>query len=210
MNDAPTFWLIAGPNGSGKSSLYGSKISNAIYAGTNITDFSRSFWIINPDLLTARIRSAEGRSLRDSNLEAVRRTEAWLEASIKAHQSIGVETVLSTDKYRRLVRAAKKRKFEIQLRYVVLENVDLCVERVRMRVRQGGHRVPIEKIRDRWIRSLQQLTWFPNQADKAVLFDNSRSLRVIGRKERGIITIDPSAPSFIRQAVERIRSPRRP
>ena len=37
---------------------------------------------------------------------AVRRIEAWLETSIKAHQTVGVETVLSTGKYRRLVTAA--------------------------------------------------------------------------------------------------------
>jgi predicted ABC-type ATPase len=65
-------------------------------------------WIINPDVLTARIRTVEGRQLQDANLEAVRRIEAWLEASIRAHQTVGVETVLSTDKYRRLVVAAKE------------------------------------------------------------------------------------------------------
>jgi predicted ABC-type ATPase len=104
---APAFWLIAGPNGSGKSSLCGSN-SAAIYGDTNIADAARSFWIINPDLLTARIRSVERKTLYAANLEAVRRVEAWLEASINAHQSIGVETVLSTAKYRRLVRIAKK------------------------------------------------------------------------------------------------------
>jgi predicted ABC-type ATPase len=98
----PSLWLIAGPNGSGKSSLYGSN-QNAIYGDTNIADAAHSFWIINPDLLTQRIRSTEKRSLEDANLEAVRRIETWLKASIDAHQSVGVETVLSTDKYRPLV-----------------------------------------------------------------------------------------------------------
>ena len=73
------------------------------YGDTNIADAAGSFWIINPDLLTFRIRSVERKSLRGANLEAVKRVEAWLEASINAHQSIGVETVLSTAKYRRLV-----------------------------------------------------------------------------------------------------------
>lgn len=105
--NTPAFWLIAGANGSGKSSLYGSDKS-AIYGNTNITDAAHSFWIINPDLLTLRIRAVERRTLRAANLEAVKRIEAWLEALINAHQSIGVETVLSTAKYRHLVRVAKR------------------------------------------------------------------------------------------------------
>jgi predicted ABC-type ATPase len=88
----PIFWIIAGPNGSGKSSLY----ENA-----RIESFGRSVWIINPDLLAARIRDVEGLELVAANLEAVQRIEVWLDASIRAHQTVGVETVLSTDKYRR-------------------------------------------------------------------------------------------------------------
>ena len=96
-SDVPTFWIIAGPNGSGKSSLYGSNRDN-IYGNTSILDFFRSFWIINPDLLASRIRFNEKLGQRAANLEAVKRIESWLDASIKAHQSVGVETVLSTDK----------------------------------------------------------------------------------------------------------------
>jgi predicted ABC-type ATPase len=48
--ERPIFWMIAGPNGSGKSSLY---------SGTEIEAFDQSIWIINPDLLTERIRKVE-------------------------------------------------------------------------------------------------------------------------------------------------------
>jgi predicted ABC-type ATPase len=90
--EPPVFLIIAGPNGSGKSSAY---------QDTDIEAFGRSIWIINPDLLAARIREVEGLDLTAANLESVRRIEAWLEASILAHQTVGVETVLSTPKYRR-------------------------------------------------------------------------------------------------------------
>ena len=39
--------MVAGPNGSGKTS---------VYQDTAIEAFARSVWIINPDLLTARVR----------------------------------------------------------------------------------------------------------------------------------------------------------
>jgi predicted ABC-type ATPase len=205
---APALWIIAGPNGSGKSTLYGSR-RDAIYGNTVLSDATRPFWIINPDLLAARIRSAERLSSLEANIKAVRRIESWLRASIDAHQSIGVETVLSTGKYRRLVRLAKKRGFEIRLVYVVLQSPELNVRRVEIRVRKGGHGVPIDKIKQRWHRSLRQLPWFLDQADWALLLDNSTDLRVIGRKAGKTVTLDPDVPVAIRRAVEKIRTGRR-
>ncbi len=190
--------MIAGPNGSGKSSLY---------TNTEIEAFDQSIWIINPDLLTERIRQVERLSLEQANLEAVVRIEAWLEASINAHQTVGVETVLSTDKYRRLVSAAKTKQFEFRLIYVVLSSPDLNVERVRLRVKKGGHDVPEAKIRERWFKSIGQLPWFLDQADRAWLFDNSGAApRQIGLKEEGNIIVDPSAPAAVREAIERLRT----
>ena len=192
-NEIPTFWMIAGPNGSGKSS---------IYSTTEIETFDQSVWIINPDLLAARIRVTENLPLYEANIQAVTRIEAWLEASINAHQTVGVETVLSTDKYRRLVLAAKLKKFEFRLIYVTLKSPELNVERVRLRTQKGGHDVPQAKIHERWGRSLQQLPWFLQQADGAAIFDNSGTrLRRIGVKEDGVVTIDPAAPAALLAAL---------
>jgi len=128
--ERPTLFIFAGPNGSGKTSVY----DNA-----DIEAFGRSVWIINPDLLSTRIAVTEGLAAEAANLEAVRRIEAWLYASISAYQTIGVETVLSTEKYRALVTEAKNRNFEVRLIYVILDSVERNIERVRLRVKKGGH-----------------------------------------------------------------------
>ena len=196
MNAAerPIFWIVAGPNGSGKSSLY---------SDTDIEAFDQSVWIINPDLLTERIRQVEKLSLQNANLEAVIRIESWLEASIRAYQTVGVETVLSTDKYRRLVLAAKQCRFEFRFIYILLASPDLNVERVRLRVKKGGHDVPEDKVRERWVKSVRQMPWFLEQADRAFIFDNSGARpRQIGLKQSGKIIIDRSAPSALREAIE--------
>ena len=96
--EQPVFLVVAGPNGSGKSSAYE---DSGIEAG------GRTVWIINPDILTARIREVEHLLQTDANLAAVPRIEAWLDASLDVHKTVGVETVLSTEKYRRLVEKAK-------------------------------------------------------------------------------------------------------
>lgn len=196
--EAPRFWIVAGPNGSGKSTLYDS---------TDIEGFGRSVWIINPDLLSARLRDQEGLDALAANREALDRIWAWLEASIRAHQTVGVETVLSTGKYRKLVEQAKIKGFEIRLLYVMLRSADQNVERVRIRVEKGGHDVPEDKIRERRERSFQQLSWFLDQADYALIYDNSAAQPIlIGSKQNGVIQLDPNAPPEIVTAIQSLES----
>jgi predicted ABC-type ATPase len=194
----PELWIVAGPNGSGKSTLHES---------FNIETKNGSIWIFHPDLLSARIAEVEQLNPKQANIEAVKRIEKWLEASIRAHQTIGVETVLSTNKYRRLVKAAKKLGFRINLIYVLLATPEMHVERVRLRVKKGGHDVPTEKIVERRKRSLRQLPWFLERADRAWLYDNSGAdPREMGTKIGGTITLDPDALPEINSAVNKIRS----
>ena len=173
----------------------------------DIEAFGRSVWIINPDLLAARICDVEGLERTTANLHAVQRIEAWLETSICAHQTVGVETVLSTGKYRRLVEMAKRLRFEVRLIYVCLDSPQRNVERVRLRVRKGGHPVPEDKIIERYARSLEQMPWFLEQADQAWLFDNSGAKpRLIGEKHEGLITLDPGAIPAVAKAVRTIQT----
>jgi predicted ABC-type ATPase len=77
------------------------------------------------------------------------------------------------------------------------------VERVRLRVAQGGHAVDEERIRARRERSFRQLPWFLDQADRVLIFDNSGSTpRIIAQKAGGTIQIDSDAPTEIVAAVE--------
>jgi predicted ABC-type ATPase len=142
-------------------------------------------------------------ALPRANIAALNRIMAWLQASIRAYQTVGVETVLSTDKYRPLVLEAKNFGFETWLLYVTLKTAPMNVERVQLRVSQGGHAVDEERIRARRKRSFRQLPWFLDQADRALIFDNSGSTpRIIARKADGTIQIDSDAPKEIVAAVE--------
>jgi predicted ABC-type ATPase len=190
--------IVAGPNGSGKSSAF---------HNTEIEAFGQSVWLINPDMLALRIRKVEKKGLAAANLAAVQRIETWLESSVAAHQTVGVETVLSTDKYRSLVLRAKALQFEIRLVYVILDAPERNVERVRLRVRKGGHSVPTKKIIERYHRSLAQLPWFLGEADRAWIFDNSGAApQLIARKQSALIELDEHALPAIAQAVRSIQT----
>ncbi len=162
--ERPIFWIVAGPNGCGKSTFYNR---------TDIEGWGGSVWIINPDLLTAKIVESEGLDLEAANLVAVQRIEHWLETSIDTYQTIGVETVLSSGKYRRLVDRAHERGFEVRMIYIVLASLDQQLERIRRRVSDGGHDVPAEKVAARRARSFEQLGWFAAHVDRCWVFDNS-------------------------------------
>jgi predicted ABC-type ATPase len=165
----------------------------------------RSVWIVNPDLLAARISKVEAKPLPEANLTAVQRIEAWLEASIKVHKTIGVETVLSTGKYRRLVEVAKEIGFAIWFLYVVLDSPERSIERIRLRVAKGGHPVPDDKVRQRYQRSLEQFPWFLEQADQAWIWDNSGATpKTIGEKSDGVIELDENALEAVARAVQSI------
>ncbi|MBS0529702.1 MAG: zeta toxin family protein [Proteobacteria bacterium] len=192
--ERPKLWIVAGANGSGKSS---------VYQDTEIEDTSGAAWIINPDILTAQIQITEKLDLGSANIAAAERMFRWLQASIAAYQTIGVETVLSTDKYRPLVEEAQRKNFEIRLIYVVLKSAELNVERVALRVKSGGHDVPREKIIERRGKSLAQLPWFLARSDLALIYDNSGALPVeIVRKSGDTVEISPNALPEIGAAIE--------
>lgn len=196
--EQPVFLIVAGPNGSGKSSSY---------RDTQIEESGRTIWIVNPDILTVRISEVENQPLQQANRSAVERIEAWLDASMEVHKSVGVETVLSTDKYRRLVDKAKGLGFAVWLVYVVLDSPERNIERVRLRVRKGGHDVPEGKVRTRYAKSLIQFPWFLDQADSAWIYDNSGAEpQRIGEKRDGVVTLDEAALPAIVEAVRSIET----
>lgn len=190
--------VFGGPNGSGKSTAYST---------AKLEDATSRIWIVNPDLLTSRLQAAERLTLLEANLAAVERLEVWLEATLRVHRSVGVETVLSTPKYRRLVTMAKGLGFHFHLFYVLLDSPQRNVERVRARVVAGGHDVPEEKIVDRYWRSLQQLPWFLGAADTAEIYDNSGTEPVlVARKVGARLDLSPKAPVNLAAALNRLKS----
>lgn len=194
VRGSPTLWIIGGANGSGKSTAY---------ERLAIEEASGSVWIINPDLLTARIRDQENLSQEAANLTSVQRIEKWLYASVDTHQTVGVETVLSTDKYRTLVTAAKRRGFRIKLIYLVLASAALNVERVRARVAKGGHDVPENKIIARRASSFSQLPWFLARADYALILDNSGSTPIdVATWRPGAVELRDSAILEVKLAID--------
>jgi predicted ABC-type ATPase len=160
----PRLVIVAGPNGSGKTTL----MRHGVLSGyLDVPSAS-----INPDEV-ARELTGGGALTPEISLQAAQACDARLDAEIAAGRSVTVETVLSSDKLKRRVEAARAAGFSIALVYVTLRHPALNVARVRQRHAQGGHDVPSDRVLSRRERSHALFEWFARQADIVLVFDNT-------------------------------------
>lgn len=93
---------------------------------------------------------------------------------IRDNESFAFETTLSTRSYRNKIIKAKKQGYWITLLFFWLNNVDLAKERVKIRVKEGGHDIPKNVIERRYFKGIYNLfdIYLPI-IDGALIFDNS-------------------------------------
>lgn len=170
----PQFWLIAGPNGAGKSTL----AKSTAFANLPVPK------PLNPDDITFGLLrglgyqgfcDAPAEVQRECSIQAANWVYSEVEKTLRSGGTIGVETVLSTDKYFSLFEQVAGAGGDAHLIYIGNQDPQISIERVAIRVAQSGHDVPPEKIRARWHRSLKFMPLFWNLATRAWLFDHSAS-----------------------------------
>lgn len=74
---------------------------------------------------------------------------------IKEKADFGFETTLSTRSYRHLIINAKAAGYKTILIFLWVKSPELAIERIRLRVRKGGHSVPSDVVRRRYKRGLE-------------------------------------------------------
>ena len=144
---APALILLAGPNGAGKSTLYDGIIRPRF-----------------PDIAFINADNHERAQLQHL-ADPLARSEAareWADAErarfLSERRSFATETVFSHESKIALIEEAKAAGFEVLLLIVCCDNVDLLVRRVAWRVEHGKHAVPVAKIRERYPRTLVNLS----------------------------------------------------
>jgi len=89
----------------------------------------------------------------------------------------GFETTLSGKTYVKLLREMKKRGYLIHIFFLWISNVKLALDRILLRVQNGGHHIPEATVRRRFGRSLPNfLRVYRPLADSWTIFDNSGDL----------------------------------
>lgn len=84
------------------------------------------------------------------------------------------ETTLATKSYKSKVSTAQEKKYKVILLFFWLQDVGLAIERVKTRVKEGGHNIEKDVIKRRYINGILNLfnIYLPI-VDEAMIFDNS-------------------------------------
>lgn len=151
LNKQPEIIVFAGPNGSGKSTF------------TELLKPPVDY--INADEIK--------KNLKCDDLTAAKLAEKQREDHLQNKEDFCFETVLSTPRNLNLLRRAKKLGYFIRCYYVLTVDPYINVYRVKSRVAEGGHDVPVEKIIERYDKALAQVCDVVEIADICHIYDNS-------------------------------------
>ncbi len=158
----PRIYVLAGVNGAGKSSL----------GGAAVRELGGDYY--NPDEI-ARILKVKHSELgqTEANSKAWLIGKKLLEKAIANRLDFAFESTLGANTIPVLLRDAAQTGYEIHVWYAGLSNPELHLERVRSRVRKGGHDIPEADIRRRYEHSrLNLINLLPHLAVLYV-YDNS-------------------------------------
>ena len=106
------------------------------------------------------------------------------EENLRSGNNFSFETVMSHPDKLEFLRRAVKSGYHVYLYFICTDDVRVNIARVKTRVRSGGHDVPVNKIRDRYYRSLELLYSALGICYKSYLFDNSYNTIEISRIDR--------------------------
>jgi predicted ABC-type ATPase len=153
--------IIAGPNGSGKTT----------FAEQFLPREAGCPHFINADLIARGLSPFAPERVA---LEAGKIMLGQMARRVHRGESFAFETTLSGRNYARHIRRWRQSGYNVKLIFLSLRSADLAVDRVRVRVAQGGHNVPEDVVRRRFEAGLRNFgTLYRALVDSWALYDNS-------------------------------------
>ncbi len=169
----PELLIIAGPNGAGKTTaahvLLPEMLPNARY--------------INADYIAAGMNPL---APERSAIAAGRVMLKEIKSALKNNEDFAFETTLATRGFVNLIQEARQKNYRVSMLYFWLGSVERALERVALRVQEGGHHVPDSIVQRRYKRSAHNLiNRYIDELDAASIYDNSASQAVLIAQKNG-------------------------
>ena len=160
-DENPQVIIIAGPNGAGKSTL----------APFLLRDAYGLLEYVNADTIALGLSAFNSESVA---FEAGRIMLRRLHDLARERQSFAFESTLASRSYVRWISELKQQGYDFQLLFLWLRSAKLAVERVKERVKIGGHNVTEEVVLRRYRKGIHNFfALYQSLADAWVMYDNS-------------------------------------
>ena len=180
---AKNLYIISGCNGAGKTTASYTVLPEILNCKefVNADEIARGLSPFNPSSVA---------------IEAGKLMLQRIEELLKRNETFSIETTLATRSYVNLVKQAQEQGYSIRLLFFWLSTPELAVKRVAERVSKGGHDIPQDIIRRRYVAGINNLfKLFMPIVNYWAIFDNSETPRrkvAIGGKDSQteIVNID--------------------
>lgn len=170
----PRMYIISGCNGAGKTTASYTMLPEMLECSefVNSDEFAKGLSPFNPE---------------KASIQASRYMILKVRYLLQRQLDFGIETTLATRTLLKTVRLAQATGYSVTLLYFWLNSPELAIERVAARVETGGHNIPEDTIRRRYLVGLDY--FFHDYAplcDRWILADNSQiPFRVIAEGTKG-------------------------
>ena len=174
----PRLYIIAGPNGAGKTT----------FAKEFLPHYAKCSNFVNADLIALGLApfSPAGASIKAGKILL-----GQIKEFIDHKADFAFESTLSGRSYVSLIKDVKRKGYSVTVFFLWIPDVKLAHERIKQRVKSGGHDVPFEDVKRRLKRSrLNFLKLYAPLCDAWMLFDNSESKHVkVAHQKEGKLKI---------------------
>ena len=166
MNEK-NLYIIAGCNGAGKTTA----------SFTILPDILDCKEFVNADEIAKGLSPFQPEKVA---FEAGRIMLNRIDELFKNQENFAFETTLATKTYRQKVKFAKENNYNTTLLFFWLRNSNLAKERVKTRVKEGGHNIPNDIIERRYMNGIKNLfDIYLEIVDQVLIFDNSEGKQIL-------------------------------
>ena len=166
MNEK-NLYIIAGCNGAGKTTA----------SFTILPDILDCKEFVNADEIAKGLSPFQPEKVA---FEAGRIMLNRIDELFKNQENFAFETTLATKTYRQKVKFAKENNYNTTLLFFWLRNSNLAKERVKTRVKEGGHNIPTDIIERRYMNGIKNLfDIYLEIVDQVLIFDNSEGKPIL-------------------------------
>ncbi len=170
MEQPPQFIIIGGGNGSGKS-------TSAAFVLPGVIPY------INADEIAKALPEAES---ENKDVRASRILLNAMDEYESQRKSFAIETTLASRSLAPRIRRLQQSGYQFQLLFFWLSSPEMNIERVAKRVLNGGHHIPEDVIRRRYVGGLKNLfSLYLPIADSWQVYDNTLTddMKLVASKE---------------------------